>query len=180
MFQTTLTDVLYTVNMNKKGFSLIEVVAAIFIFSLAALFAANILAFTVKHYNRLTTRAELREEAWISVDFLTTQVRLADGYRIIYRSGSTLRQLDLFITLLEGAPEHNYMFRYDKGNRRLDFGGVNTYAPGGVTELASGISDVSIIIDYENELMYITVTAQKDGESITLDTCVSLRYKELR
>lgn len=166
--------------MNKKGFSLIEVVAAIFIFSLAALFAANIMAFTVKHYNRLTARSELREEAWISIDFLAAQVKLAHGYIITYRGGNTLRQLDLFITLLEGAPEHNYMFRFDRGNRRLDFGGVNTYEPGGVNELASGISDVSIVIDDENELMFIKVTAEKDGESITLDTCVSLRYKEPR
>lgn len=166
--------------MNKKGFTLIEIIAAIFIFSLVALFAATAISFASNNFNRLKVRSELREEAWIALDFLTTQIKLANGYDISYRSGNTLRQLDLYTSLTEGAPEHNYIFRYDRGKSKLDFGGINDYAPGGVNQLSSNISSLSIIIDDKTEIMHISVTAEDGKESLTLNTSVSLRYKELR
>jgi len=166
---------------NNKGFTLVELTAAIFIFSLVALFAANMIIHTIKVNERLRKRSELREQAWVALEFLAAHIKLANGYKITYYSqgSNSLLRLDLFINASAGAAEHNYVFTFARNSRRLNFGGLTSGLPG-VNELSKNISDVKINIDESKKLMYITVIAEDGEESLTLDTSVSLRYIELR
>jgi len=158
---------------SSKGFTLVEIAAVIFIFALLSLFAANMVIYSIGSFNRLSARQEVMENAWVALDFIAEQVKYADGYKISYRPGNTLRQLDLYTTLIPGAAEHNYVLYYNPSYYRMEFGG---------NELASGIKNVVVIIDDEKALMYITVFAESESgnEAVNLSTCLSLLYKEKR
>ena len=153
---------------KNHGFTIAELTAAIFLFGLIALLSANIIYHTAVNHAQLSAREEALHEAQISIDFIVAQIRLANAYRIRYRSGDTLLQLDLY-TALSGTFEHTYEIRYYEGGRRILFGG---------NEYASNIDVCTIAID--NGLAYITLVSTVDGQSVEISTACNIKYKERR
>ncbi|MDR1688793.1 MAG: prepilin-type N-terminal cleavage/methylation domain-containing protein [Clostridiales bacterium] len=169
--------------MNNKGFTLAEVAAAVFIFSLAALFAANITMFSANHFIYLTRSFEQREQAWTALDFTVNQIKLCNEYRLRYYNeseSSTIRQIDLYTTLYSSQDEQHYILRYDNSKDMLSFGGAQGFSPGGVNELSVGITDMTVKVNDDKSLMHITLIAEDSGKSISLSSCVGIKYKKTR
>jgi prepilin-type N-terminal cleavage/methylation domain-containing protein len=169
--------------MNSKGFTLAEVIAAVFIFSLAAMFAANITIFTSTHFRRLTKSFEQREQIWTALEFTVNQIKLCNEFRLRYygeSEGGTVRQIDLYTNPSAQETEHHYMLRYDNSQDMLSFGGAQGFSPGGVNELSVGITDMTIDISGDNSLMYITLTSDDGYKKVKLSSCVGIKYKKTR
>jgi hypothetical protein len=164
------------IKIKNKGFTIIQLIAAIFLFGVAALLAANILFFAVTNSRQLSAKNEALHEAQISLEFIVTQIRLSNAYRITTRNSGNLRDLGLY-SVINTPYEHNYLIQYQEGSRRLDFGGRNINMPE-VNEYASNIDVCKIHI--VEDLAYITVAATVDGQSVELSTAVCLKYKEKR
>lgn len=67
--------------MNRKGFSLIELIVAIFIFSLIVLTCSSIYTVNIKSFNYMDECVEERVNLRIAMDFLADLIR--DGQSIV-------------------------------------------------------------------------------------------------
>ncbi len=158
---------------RAKGFTLIEAVIALAIFSVISVGAFQVWRYASGDSLSTLARAEAFENARAAMDALLINLQLADEITLKTNANGNLTKL----TLRELDPEgryHDYVFDYypsaPKGAskyRKLDFG---------YNEFASGISEVSLT---ENEgLLLITVSAGAEAaKPITLESAADIRHK---
>ena len=159
-----------------RGATLLELSVAVFLLGLAVYGAGNLLAHAANASARQVARAESFENVRVSLDFLVSQAQAA--HKITYttrRNTGELNRMDLHASEAGG---HVYIFVFDGLAGRLNFGGSSNYPfTAGTNELASGLKEIKIFHDVENELLVFTATSG-DGE-YSLSAAADVRYKKI-
>lgn len=159
--------------LTNRGYTMIELLAVLFIFTLLAGLSSRLLVFSSSWFERQQKSMELFDSGRMAVDFTVNHIKYAHGYKLrTLNNKETLYQLELYIT---DNTEHTYILRYDDKSKQLRFGGKEDYSQGVANELSSGIED--IVISVSAELMYITVTTEDGG---VFEATADISTKEAR
>ncbi len=134
--------------MNKKGFTLIEIVLAIGIFSIITLAAYSLLLTGFKLYGKNT--ASIEEQRSLRMVFMSIDSDLrsyAGGIESITASGSTLNISD----------EITYNFNFSSGE-------ITRTQSGTEAVIASSVGSFIPVVGLDG--VHVTITGAADGQSI--------------
>ena len=163
--------------MDRNGFTMLEAVVALGLFTLLTVSASQLLMHTTRTSSYLIARQEAMESARVAVDSLVINLQKADEIVMVtYRSDGMLRRLDLRQINPRNIREW-YEFRYDRRlpptsirYNRLEFGR---------NELASHLNEVRLVLEDDGWISITVVTDGSLGEPVTLTGRADVRYKSI-
>ena len=175
---------------NNNGYIILETVISMAVFALVLFSATSMLVFASNASFRIHVHYELSENARIAMEFLTMQIKEAQGIELQTSENDTLDMLWLHRNL-GTANEHITTFRYINEPERnwLMFGGRQPNANFDTTqELARYIANIKMILDEERRLLHISITTDTTIqntsvellEPIVLNRTVDLRHKLIK
>lgn len=161
---------------QPNGYTLLEAVIALAVWSVLALTAAGLLVYVSRSSARMLNEAEAFENARAAVDALTANLQMADTVRVENDYDGILRKL----TLTERDPDGrsaDYIFYFNASAlpiqakyHRLEFG-LND-------EFASRIARVTLSLS--GEVMTVTVVTDDTlCAPFTFQSMVDVRYKQV-
>lgn len=169
---------------DNQGFTLLETIAALGLFLIITIWVTNLLLLSAKLSSGLMARQELLENARIAMDFMTTNIAMAEEITLSKRTDGTLNKLSLKETD-SGGVLHTYVYQYDSSlsdnhvrYHRLEMGG---------NELASYLASVRVEIDVEQNTISVYIRTddrlQPDGKKMTepveLTGSVRIKHKKV-
>ncbi len=150
-----------------KGFTLLEAVISLALFAVISVSVLPVWQYASRQSLALLTSADAFENARAAMDAFLVNIQLAEEITLKTDVNGRLSLL----TLRELDPDgylHDYVFSYNAGARRLDFGS---------NEFASQLSEVRLTKD--GDLLNITVST--GGEApVTLNCAADIRHKVYR
>ena len=166
----------------KKGFTLLETTVALGIAVLVIMICMNVMSFVTRGTEGFLEKQMLHSQITIALDSLLVHIREAQEIEITYENedAGLLNRIDLISD--EGRRHRIFKYRPDTPPYdRLMFGGENVGE--GWQELARRVSGVYIRVDTSSELMYVTVTTQKDeveSQSVTRTISIDIKNKVIK
>ena len=169
---------MYTSNMKntKKGFTLIETVVALAIFTIIAFSGTTLLIYSSEVSEKIGLKNELLENARITLNFMMDQIRMSEGYDLRTDADDTLIRLRCYKS---SGDESLFAFDKSLSSDAARYGQVTF----GGNELSSYIADVKMKVDGNRmEIRIITKSKISQNSSIEVEPIeivgkVSLRYK---
>ena len=163
---------------RRKGFTLIEMVVALAIFTILGFAGISLLIYVSETSEKIAFQNELLEHARIALSFMVEQIRISEAFQLVTDSEDSLIRLVCY-SGLEG-----HVFSFDKHllTESARYGQILF----GENELASYIADVKVTIDGSRmEIRIITHSKASELSSVQVEPIdilrkISLRYKEQR
>lgn len=143
--------------INQKGFTFIEMIIVIAVFSILTINISTLLVYTININKKLSQKNINLENATLAMEFILSQVQTAEKYKA--------ENWSRFLTVDNG--KNVSYFNFYRNINLIEFGN---------NALAENVKDISINID--NDIM--TIQLEMVGE-IKLVGQISVKYKsELR
>lgn len=143
--------------VNQKGFTFIEMIIVIAVFSILTINISTLLVYTININKKLSQKNINLENATLAMEFILSQVQTAEKYKT--------ENWSRFLTVDNG--KNVSYFNFYRNINLIEFGN---------NALAENVKDISINID--NDIM--TIQLEMVGE-IKLVGQISVKYKsELR
>lgn len=143
--------------VNQKGFTFIEMIIVIAVFSILTINISTLLVYTININKKLSQKNINLENATLAMEFILSQVQTAEKYKA--------ENWSRFLTVDNG--KNVSYFNFYRNINLIEFGN---------NALAENVKDISINID--NDIM--TIQLEMVGE-IKLVGQISVKYKsELR
>lgn len=143
--------------VNQKGFTFIEMIIVIAVFSILTINISTLLVYTININKKLSQKNINLENATLAMEFILSQVQTAEKYKA--------ENWSRFLTVDNG--KNVSYFNFYRNINLIEFGN---------NALAENVKDISINID--NDIM--TIQLEMIGE-IKLVGQISVKYKsELR
>lgn len=160
----------------RGGFTLLEAVIALAVFSLLAAGATRCWLYTTRAASRLLNTQEAFENARAAMDALTVNLQMA--YEIKLKTDSDHVLEKLVLTELDDGEPSVYEFYFKRSARpgeakyhRLEFGQNN--------EFASHIEQVRLMVTDNHTVTITVITDDELGQPITLTGMVDVRHKKV-
>lgn len=150
---------------GDRGFTLVEAMVAMTIFSFVAVLVAVLYLHGNQNYSRESEKIEVQENLRIASARMVSKIRQAKPDTV------KITNSDIEFTLSSSGEETGY--RLDVAGKEIEEKNNNTWLP-----IASNITALDFKYDPVTKVVSITVTGEKRSGSITLTTDVYLRVGE--
>ncbi|MGE5328871.1 MAG: PilW family protein [Deltaproteobacteria bacterium] len=149
---------------NCKGFTLLEVMITIGIFSLVMGYFMVYYTHEIKQYYSKENELELKQDARIALDRVVTKIRSNSGLRLESEADKTVNSIIneddvVIINTVQNQANGEINFSYDSAK------GYGELRDSGRNKIVGNISEFSIKIASDNDQILIIKIACKNGKS---------------
>ena len=142
--------------LDKKGFTILEVIMSMAIFGIVIVGALNIFSYATNRNAIFRAEHELNQMAQISMEHLTKHIREAESMELITTPNNTLVDVWLRRDTAE-IRRFSYDANHPQNRNWLMFGGAVSSPTGATQELTRYIGNVEMIVDEKRSLLHITI-----------------------
>ena len=162
--------------MKKKGFTLIEMMMTLAIFSIFAVFLYQAYFSQIKENNSFNTRLDLKYNGDKAMNLITEELRSGTGFKTIKDSDGNISKItsgdDTMLIDLKGDSMSSHLTLKADGNSAslIDSNSV---------VLCKGINSINIqsgnLAQNEGDLLIITITLQFKNNQYTVTSAVNIK-----
>ncbi|MCL2664580.1 MAG: type II secretion system GspH family protein [Defluviitaleaceae bacterium] len=154
---------------NTRGFTLLEAVVALAVYSIFAVSASRLLLYASQASANIIARSQAFENARAAADALAANAELAIKIEITTYADGSLDEIILTEPIAAGMPTHQYLFVFTGGSLHLG-------QRGNTNEFVSGLHAVRVFAQPHG---YLTVEAEAAGTSAVVSRVVYVGYKDV-
>lgn len=142
---------------NEKGFTMIELLLAIAIFSMLSITIGTLLNYSIKSNKILTEKTARLDNARLTMDFIQTQIKSAEAYKIVSSKELSLKNGKDIIT-----------FKFDSIKSEIKFTNnvLSEHVKNFNIELNNDIINIKIEMESENDYNLLEIIGE-----------ISVKYK---
>ncbi|AEG15537.1 hypothetical protein Desku_1978 [Desulfofundulus kuznetsovii DSM 6115] len=156
---------------SERGFTLVEAVVAMTIFSFVAVLVAALYLHGYQNYSRESDRIEVQENLRLAASMMVARIRQGTTIKVYSSSGPpNVQNTGPWIEFNDGTGG----FRFDAVGREIEEKNDSRWQP-----LASNIKSLVFKYDEDRKIVFISMTGEKGrSDPVSLTTEVHLRVSQ--